>query len=162
MTESRWPDPTPEEDEQPRWLGRVIFIAAAAAAAFWVVSNREQLSTFTQSFRLPAFETAEIAAPDLRGRSEPSANTPPATASISEEALSQAVGSMFPDGTSPTVREVDFGACVSMIADMTELMHQEPTLVENTATRRVARFKLLEGDLTVTCADGQMTLENRN
>jgi hypothetical protein len=160
MTESQWPDPTPEPGEQPRWLRWVAYAAIAVGIVFLVSASETWRGALRlPDFSMPQLEMPEIAVPevDLRGRSEPAAESPSTIESITEGVAT------FPNAEGPIVRSLSFESCLALLADTGARMGQEPTLLENTADRRVARFKLLEGDVTVTCsrADGTMTIENR-
>ena len=105
---------------------------------------------------LPEFTMPQITIPDFGER--PS-ETPPLV-SFATEGSSPEQGAA--DG-SIVQQAVSFEGCAQQIDGLTSPLSQRPTLVEDTADRRVAAFKFLDGDLTVICSrpDGTMTIQRR-
>jgi hypothetical protein len=103
---------------------------------------------------LPDFDMPEVSMPDLRGRAGPDEG-------VSDEAASEVVSAMLgelPTDGSPFVRPATREACIGTI-DGSAQAFGPPALIEDTPERRVSRFKLLDGQITITCADGAMTIE---
>jgi hypothetical protein len=63
-----------------------------------------------------------------------------------------------PADGSPFVQASSFADCRRTI-DGTSQAFGPPAVLQDTSTRYVARFKLTEGIVTITCADGAMTIE---
>lgn len=129
-------------------------LAAAVGAALVLVNYENDLFG---SFSLPAFRLPEISMPelDLRGRAgDAPVNSPVAAVEV---ALAPFESSGAAD---PIIQSVPFENCLDAIGDAVPGFGP-PALLEDTSDRRVARFKLLEGAITVTCSrrDGTMTIE---
>lgn len=159
--ESRWPEHTPEPDEPPPWRGWVMGAAAIAAVVFLLPRENNWFGSWqAPNFAMPEINIPEISMPeiDLRGLSggDQPETTSPITASVSE-AVPGLADAPHEDGQ-PIVQQMPLDSCVSTIEQLTTAMGA-PGLIEDTPQRRVVRFKLLEGNLTVTCAAGAMTLE---
>lgn len=87
------------------------------------------------------------------GAGDVSSQTAPITASVSE--LPSSLGQPM------TEMPANLEMCQSTIAQAANAISQQPILIEDTSDRRVAVFKFIDGDLTVTCADGSMRMERR-
>ncbi len=160
--ESRWPDHTPEEDEPPPWRGWAMAIGAVVALAFLLPRDANWFGTWqAPNFSMPEINLPEITVPDLdlRGRSENSRPEPqsPATAAIAENIA--AFDEAPSENGDPMVRQVPFEACIGTITQTASALGPA-ALIEDTPERRVVRFKMIEGALTITCsrADGTMTI----
>jgi len=157
---AEWPEPEADPEERQRWWGRVALVGAAGAALVLMTTQENQSGSWRlpefslPTLSLPDFDIPEVALADLRGRTAsdvanaPDAQTDPMSAMLGEP----------PTDGSPLVRPASFQACIGTI-DGSAQTFGPPALIEDTPDRRVARFKLLDGQLTVTCADGMMTIE---
>jgi len=157
---SQWPEPEADPEERQRWWGRLALAGAAGAVLILLTNQGDQSDSWRlpelslPHFSLPDFETPEVSMPDLRGRS---ASDPASAPDAQIDAISAMLGEPPTDG-SPFVRPASLQACMGAI-DGSAQAFGPPALIEDTPDRRVARFKLLDGQLTVTCADGTMTIE---
>lgn len=155
---SQWPEPTPEPGETPRWLGWGVGACLIGALALLAPGDDDWMAEIGRSWRMPDISLPEMGMPDidLRGRSEPTRDPGP----IGELA---AISEIAGEPGEPLVRQnVGFEACAGTIAETAGVVGQEPSLIEDEGERRVAVFKFLSGDLTITCADGAMTVLQRN
>lgn len=151
-----WPDLPPEakKGSQP-WVW-IALIAFAAAVTFWAA--RHDSAPQQQAFQLP-----NITWPDFSLRDQARQTEPPVT--TSSEAIEAAIPSMIPtgpDANGRSVQSVPFESCLGVINDSANTFGQ-PAIIEATADRHVARFKLQSNEMTVTCSrpDGTMTIESR-
>jgi hypothetical protein len=158
--QSNWPEHTPEPDEPPSWRGWAIGIGAIVAIALLLPRD----ANWFGDWQVPSITMPEIEMPNLnlRGRSnENPAQTPaPQSVKVSEGI---AVGEPSPDGA-PVVQQVSFDRCLRIIENTASTLNAAPALLEDTADRRVARFKVIEGNLTLSCSrpDGTLTVEQRH
>ena len=155
--QSNWPEHTPEPDEPPPWRGWAIGIGAIVAIALLLPRDANWFGAWqTPSISMPEIEMPDI---NLRGRSEeiPAETPAPQSVDMSEGI---AVGEPSPDGA-PVVQQVQYGTCLRIIENTASTLNAPPALLEDTADRRVARFKVLEGSLTLSCSrpDGTLTIE---
>jgi hypothetical protein len=147
---SNWPEPTRDETEPPRW-GWVVALAALCAIGVLAIFGSDRLDTVRQSWRAP-----EIA---LRGRSEPA---PPPAPQVSEDAASARPDLFTTDVDGSITRTVPFKDCLALIFDTGNAVGVQPLLVEESASRTIARLPLREGGVTITCSasNGTMTIEH--
>lgn len=151
---AEWPEPEADPEESRRWWGRIALAGAAGAGVILLANAGGAGSWRLPEFELPSFEMPEIAAPDLRGRETPDRNAPPevafdVTGMIPGEALAR--GQAFS-------QPVTFEDCVRTIEGAAQALGP-PSSVESTPVRRMASYKTPNGFLTITCADGMMSVE---
>lgn len=148
MTQSRWPEPSPDPAEPPRWPGWAIAGIIAAALGVYLANNGGG------EVLLPQFDMPRIAMPDidLRGRSESISQQAPET----EEAAEILADALLPDVDGNSVQTVPFEDCIQTMES--GLPFGVPAIIEDTADRRVVRYKFLDGNLTVTCTRADSTL----
>jgi hypothetical protein len=155
--ESNWPEHTPEPDEPPRWRGWAIGIGVIVAIALLLPRDANWLD----AWQMPSISMPEMEMPDinLRGRSDETPAEAPAPQSV-EVSEGIAVGEPSPDGA-PVVEQVSFERCLRIIENTASTLNAAPALLEDTSDRRAARFKVIEGSLTLTCSrpDGTLTIE---
>jgi hypothetical protein len=146
MSDSNWPEPTPEPGEPPRVLTWLAYAAIAAGALF--------LISIGANWRLPQFDMPRIAMPDidLRDNSGSISQQAPAT----NEAAEILADALLPDVDGDSVQTVPFEDCIQTMES--GLPFGVPTTIEDTADRRVVRYKFLDGNLTVTCTRADSTL----
>jgi hypothetical protein len=154
---SQWPDPSPEPGEPPRWLGWGALVAIVAGIVIWNPGGESAGSWRLPEFRMPEITLPEFASPDA-STSEDNASTLATSADIAEEASPLPPAPDF-SGGAPVVRNVPFETCVGMLDNSSALGPQ--IIVEDDADRRIVRFKLQNGNMTMTCsrADSTMTVE---
>lgn len=159
MSDSNWPEPTPEPGETPRWLRWGVIAAIVAAGAIWL----DDLGGFegvSQRFQLP--ETFEIAMPeiDLRGREEAPVESAPVTAAISEAPPIDAFAASANDDS--VLQDVPFDQCLEMSENMGANIGRQLVVAEDNDERRVLVIKFGEGDLRIICsrADDTMTIRH--
>jgi hypothetical protein len=102
-----------------------------------------------------------VSAPEiaLRGRNE---SAPPQAPQVNEDvaALSPDLLAARADGAVTQV--VPIKDCLALIYDTGAATGVEPTIMEQTAERTVARLGFEGGGVTITCAGGTMTIEQNN
>lgn len=158
---SEWPEPVREPDEPPRWLGWGVW-ALLLGALVWASSGENA------RWRMPDFALPEITLPQIR---PPAFELPDFGANDNAQTRDAAAPEAFesmpgaPPGVDfnvPLVEGVAFEDCVSAIEDAATVMGT-PGVLEDSADRRVARFKTREGDMTFTCdrVDQTMRVERR-
>jgi hypothetical protein len=152
MTDSRWPEPSPDPAEPPRLPGWAIAGIIAAALALFV-SNSDWRARLPE-FALPQFEMPRIAMPGVNTRERPDVISQQAPA---EDYAASAAEALFPDGTRDSVQSVPFENCIEMMESSATALGI-PAVIEDNADRRVIRYKFLEGSLTVTCTRADNTL----
>lgn len=163
---SNWPEHTPEPDEPPPWRGWAIGIAAIAAIAFLLPRDTSWFGTWeSPNISMPQISMPEINMPnlDLRGRSD---NAPPEAQSPTTAAISESIdglGEAAPADGGAMVREVPYETCLNTI-EQSASAFGPPAIIDETPERRVVRFKVSEGALTITCsrADNTMTIAQSN
>ncbi len=154
---AEWPEPEADPEERSRWWGRLALAGAVGAGLVLLTNGGDQFRLPILSlpeFELPSFEMPEVPMPDLRDRESSDRNAPP----VSNDVMDMVAGEAA-DGV-PVAREASFSACVGTI-DVAAQSLGTPTLVEDEPDRRVALFKIIDGQLWITCADGTMRLEQR-
>jgi hypothetical protein len=155
---SQWPEPTHEADEPPRWPGRAALIVIVAAV---VVLTMGPNGGALGNWRMPEFNLPEFSWPEM-----PAQAPQPSSPSVSEASEFAATFPGDPaasaDPNAPMVQAVPFESCLETIASTATSLGQPAAIIEDTAERRVARFKFLDSNLTVTCsrADGTMTIDS--
>lgn len=155
---SQWPEPTPDENEPPRWgrwgvIGAVVALAAVAANSSSFRLPDVTMPAFSlPEFTMPEFDLPEAGAPDSSDTPSVAISEAPSFSPLQEPTITA-------DGA--TVRSMPFESCVQTLQSMADSFDQDVALVEDTADRRVANFKFIDSRLTVTCsrADGTMTVE---
>jgi pimeloyl-ACP methyl ester carboxylesterase len=156
---SNWPDHTPEPGETPRWWAYAVVGAVIGAILFFAPGNGNWFSSFRlPDMRMPEISLPEVSAPDLRGRAESDPLPPPPTPSVIEGMMT---GDPLPtDSLGPVVQPMAFDDCLALTRDMPNA-DQYAILLEDTADRRVTRFKSPASNLTITCSrsDGTMTMQ---
>ncbi len=144
---TNWPEPTHDESEPPRW-GRAAAVIALAVLGAWI------------GFKIYRLDQ-HVAAPEiaLRGRNE---TAPPQAPQVNEgvAAFSRDLLAARADGSVTQV--VPIKDCLALIYDAGGMRGVAPTIIEQTARRTVARLGFEDGGLTITCADGTMTIEQDN
>jgi hypothetical protein len=152
---AEWPEPEADPEERQRWWGRLALAGAVAAAAILLMNSGDDRGQWQlPDFELPTFDMPEISALDLRGRETSNAAPGPGTAT---DSMAMILNGPPADG-SPFVQASSFADCRRTI-DGTSQAFGPPAVLQDTSTRYVARFKLTEGIVTITCADGAMTIE---
>jgi hypothetical protein len=151
---AEWPEPEADPEESRRWWGRVALAGAVGAGVILLANSGGAGSWRLPEFELPSFDMPELSAPDLRGRETPDRNAAPevaydATDMMPGEALARGEASSQP---------VAFEDCVRAIEGAAQAFGP-PSSVESTPVRRVASYKTPNGFLTVTCANGMMSIE---
>lgn len=159
---SNWPDHTPEPGEEPgwmSWLAPATIVIGVALLLSGDLFNGQGPSWRLPPIAMPAFELPQVTLPDLP---QPEETPPPATAQIAEHDIPFALDAAPAEPGAPSVQSVPFDDCVAMITNGA-MPFGEPVIVEDTPDLRVARFKFLEGDLTLTCSrpNGTMTIDTR-
>lgn len=149
---SEWPEPTPEPGEPPRWIGWGV-LAVVISAALWATSEDRGAPLFA-GWRLPEISLPEIEWPDL-GADEQGVPQSASTQESIEAAIPGLSGAN--DFSAPLVQSASFDTCVETAANAANTLGP-PIMLEDTADRRVVRFKLLDGDVTITCAGADQTL----
>lgn len=149
---AEWPEPEADPEEKRRWWGRLA-IAGALGAGVILTANGGELRL--PEFELPEFELPEVAVPDLRGR-EVSDTAPDVSY---DDPMIAMLGEPLADGA-PFSQPAPFEQCVETIEGASEAFGP-PAVIEDTPTRRMVTFKLPDGFMTMTCADGAMTIEPR-
>ncbi len=162
---SEWPEPTPEPGEQPRWLGWGV-LAIIVGALLWATRDGSGTPSFAD-WRMPQLSLPEISLPELEwpdfGSNETSVQLP--DGAITQESI-EAVPGIPPVASSdfgaPIVQSVPFETCLETTEGAIETIGS-PIMLEDGPDRRVVRFKLLDGDITMTCAraDGTMSIVRR-
>jgi hypothetical protein len=157
---SQWPEPTPEADEPPRWPGRVALIMIVAAI---VVLTAGPNGGGLGNWRMPEFSLAEFSLPEMPAQA-PQASSPSVSEASEYAATFPGDPAASADANAPMVQSVPFESCLETIATTATSLGQPAAIIEDTAERRVARFKFLDSNLTVTCsrADGTMTIDGGN
>lgn len=151
---AEWPEPEADPEERQRWWGRIALAGAVAAVAVLLMNSGDELGQWQwPDFDLPAFDMPEMSAPDLRGRE--TSNAAPAPAAT--DPMAMILNGPAANG-SPFVQASSFADCRRTI-DGTSQAFGPPAVLQDASTRYVARFKLAEGAVTITCADGSMTIE---
>lgn len=155
---SEWPEPVREPGETPRWLGWTV-AALLFGALLWAVRDDNALRM--PEFALPEIEMPEIQWPDF------AENAPTNDVSVAPTTSADNLGDASPvvegpssDFEMPVVEGASFEMCVGAI-DQAAATLGPATVIENSADRRVVRFKTLQGDLTMSCIDGTMRMEQR-
>jgi hypothetical protein len=156
---SEWPEPVREPGETPRWLGWTV-AALIFGALLWAVRDDNALRL--PELAMPQIEMPEIQWPDFAA-SEQDAQSQPAPdgmadASAVADAAPVVPGPTTPEFSMPAIEGVSFEACVGAI-DQVATALGPAIVVENSNDRRVVRFKTAQGDLTMSCADGTMRME---
>jgi hypothetical protein len=157
---SQWPEPTPEADEPPRWPGRVALIMIVAAI---VVLTAGPNGGGLGNWRMPEFSLAEFSLPEMPAQA-PQASSPSVSEASEYAATFPGDPAASADANAPMVQSAPFESCLETIATTATSLGQPAAIIEDTAERRVARFKFLDSNLTVTCsrADGTMTIDGGN
>jgi hypothetical protein len=138
-------------------------LAIAAAVSLWAMRDSEWPNAFRFSWRMPDISLPEVVMPelDLRGRApeaaQAPADPPDVTASVAEPIAP------FGSGVGPIVQPVPFETCLAMVSEIGSSAGQEPIVLEDSAARRVWRYKFQDGDIRMTCsrADNTLTIEPR-
>lgn len=152
---AEWPEPEADPEERQRWWGRLALAGVVGAAAILLMNSGDEPGQWQlPDFDFPAVDMPEISLPDLRGREV--TNPAPAPGSATDP-----IGMVFvdpPTDGSPLVQTVSFEDCRRTI-DGASQSFGPPAVLQDMSARYVARFKLAEGAITITCADGAMTIE---
>lgn len=159
---TNWPDHTPEPGEGPRWLdwaAPVAIVIGVALLLSGVGSGAGGANTWRMpELSIPQIELPAITLPDLPRAEQPE---PPVTVEFDESAaaIAEALVPDFDSGN-PVTQSVPFDDCMDTIS-RPESFFGPAIVVEDTADRRVARFKVQDGTITVTCSrtDGTMRIE---
>ncbi len=152
---AEWPEPEADPEEKRRWWGRVALAGAVGAAAILLMNSGSDLGQWRlPDFDLPTFDMPEISTPDLRGRETSNAAPSPG---IATDPMAMILDGP-PTNGSPLVQAASFADCRRTI-DGTAQAFGPPAVLQDTSERYVARFKLAEGAITITCAEGSMTIE---
>jgi len=154
---SQWPDPTPEPGEPPRWLGWGALGVVIAGILIWNPGGDGANGWRMPEFALPEISLPEFELPDFESRQ--STETPASSSiSVTEDGV-LLPGAPNDASGAPVVQNVPFETCVQMIEDSPAF--GEAIRVEDTAERRVVRFKTLHYNMTLTCsrADGTLSIE---
>lgn len=158
---SNWPEHTPEPDEPPPWRGWAIGIGAIVAIALLLPRDANWFGTWeAPNISMPQIDMPDI---DLRGRSD---NTPPEAQSSAPAAIAESIDALneaAPADGNALVRQVPYEACLGTIEQSTSAFGP-PAMIEDSAERRVVRFKVSESALTITCtrADNTMIIAQSN
>jgi hypothetical protein len=157
---SEWPEPSPEPGEQPRWLGWGV-LAILVGALLWTTRDGDWTRSFADvrlpELSLPQIEMPEIDWPDF-GSNDNSVQLP--DGAITQESI-EAIPGIPPVASSdfgaPIVQNVPFETCLETTEGAIEAIGS-PIMLEDSPDRRVVRFKLLDGDITMTCARAEGTI----
>lgn len=157
---TQWPEPAPEPGEAARrW--RIGALAAVGALVLWAALRSDGLRHF--SWRMPEINLPNAAMPDLRGRQNAPVNEPETPENEAVERITDPIAPLIGDGAR-SVQSVPFETCSVMLDDFPATLGQPALIVEDSADRRVRRYKFLDGNLTLTCAraDNTLTIERGN
>jgi hypothetical protein len=128
-------------------------LVVGAAVAIWITRDDDG-GIALPSWRMPELNLPQVSMPDismpdfeLRGRqTDQPAQVPDMIASDDGAMTSHAADA------APTARAVPFEVCATILVETGNRIGNEPVLVEDSAQRRVARYALPQGHLTITCA----------
>jgi hypothetical protein len=152
---AEWPEPEADPEERQRWWGRLALAGAVGAAAILLMNSGDERGQWQlPDFDFPAVDMPEISMPDLRGREDSNAAPAPGTTT---DPMAMILNGPPTDG-SPFIQAASFEDCRRTI-DGTSQAFGPPAVLQDTSARYVARFKLADGALTITCADGAMRIE---
>jgi len=152
---AEWPEPEADPEEPRRWMSRLAIAGAVGAGLVLLTNGGDQFRLPNLSlpeFELPSFDMPEVSLPDLRGRESSDRNAAPA----SREAMNIVTGETS-DGA-PITRPASIEVCTSTVNTAAQTLGP-PSWVEDGAERRVSLFKLIDGQLIITCVDGTMRIE---
>ena len=152
---AEWPEPEADPEERQRWWGRLALAGVVGAAAILLMNSGDEPGQWQlPDFDLPTVDMPEISLPDLRGRE---VNNPAPARGNGTDPIGMMLSETPTDG-SPLVQTVSLEDCRRTI-DGASQSFGPPAVLQDTSARYVARFKLAEGAVTITCADGAMTIE---
>lgn len=156
---SEWPEPVREPGETPRWLGWTIAVALFGGLLWAVREDAPAIEWRMPEFAMPEMELPEINWPDFASNEPDAASAQDGMSDASEiSEASAVVPGRALDIDMQVVDGVPFETCVGAITQTAAALGPA-TIIEDGANRRIVRFKTLQGDLTMSCVDGTMRME---
>jgi hypothetical protein len=108
---------------------------------------------------MPQIEMPEFSWPDFAETPENDMPVAPTTSADNINDSNPVVPARaMPDIEMPVMEGVDFETCVETINSAASALGPA-IVIEDDANRRVVRFKTVQGDLTMSCVDGTMRME---